>query len=175
MPDFVIEPGTASDYAGVLALNELAVPHVNLIDSSVLERLHQQSAYFGVARAPGAAEPAGFLLALAEGADYQSLNYRYFQRNYPRFVYVDRIVIGETWRRAGIGQALYADLLEQMRTPADSAGPMICCEVNVRPPNPGSLAFHKRMGFVPVGEQDTEGGSKRVCLLVREPAQPTSP
>ena len=41
------------------------------------------------------------------------------------------------------------------------------CEVNLRPPNPGSMAFHRAMGFDEVGTQNTEGGSKTVSLLVK--------
>ena len=37
--------------------------------------------------------------------------------------------------------------------------------MNVRPRNDGSLRFHQRYGFTAVGEQDTEGGAKRVTLL----------
>jgi predicted GNAT superfamily acetyltransferase len=33
--------------------------------------------------------------------------------------------------------------------------------------NAPSLRFHERLGFEPVGEQQTEGGDKRVRLLVR--------
>ena len=48
-----------------------------------------------------------------------------------------------------------------------SAGdhPVLCAEVNLAPRNDRSLAFHKRFGFSPVGEQETEGGLKRVLLL----------
>ncbi len=106
---------------------------------------------------------AGFLLALPETADYDSMNFGWFKRSYPAFVYIDRIVVSGHHRRAGIGAALYADLSRHV--PAGC--PLLTCEVNLRPPNPSSLAFHGRMGFAPVGEQDTEGGSKRVCLMAK--------
>ena len=44
----------------------------------------------------------------------------------------------------------------------------VVCEVNLDPPNPGSDAFHERLGFRVVDEQDT--GDKRVALMVRENA-----
>jgi hypothetical protein len=37
--------------------------------------------------------------------------------------------------------------------------------VNVRPRNDASLAFHEAIGFREVGQQDTDGGRKRVSLL----------
>jgi hypothetical protein len=43
--------------------------------------------------------------------------------------------------------------------------PVVTAEVNMEPPNPGSLAFHHRLGFREVGQQDTYGGSVRVSLL----------
>ena len=41
----------------------------------------------------------------------------------------------------------------------------MCAEVNIKPRNERSLIFHEKFGFTPVGEQDTEGGSKRVQLM----------
>jgi predicted GNAT superfamily acetyltransferase len=155
-----IGPGGASDYPELLLLNDDAVPAVNSIPMQRLQHLHAQSAYLGVARDEHGAM-AGFLLALAETAEYDSINFGYFKRRYPSFVYVDRIVVNARHRRAGVGAALYMDLSRQL--PAGC--PMITCEVNVRPPNPTSLAFHQRLGFEAVGEQDTENGSKRVCLM----------
>lgn len=171
MADLEIEPGAAADYDAVLELNEAAVPHVNSISTETLGRLHAQSTCLTVVRAPGVAGLAGFLLALPQSAAYESLNFGYFRRHYPQFVYIDRVVISPQWRRGGIGQALYRDLFT--RLPADC--PLVCCEVNVRPPNAPSLAFHRRMGFSPVGEQDTEGGKKRVSLLVRYPDRSDDP
>lgn len=162
MANIVIAAATAADYDDVLLLNEEAVPAVNSIPVSRLSELHQQSLYLGVAR-DGQGALAGFLLVLAETARYDSVNFSYFKRHYDRFAYVDRIVVSAEHRRAGVGLALYQDLLRAVPPQC----PMIACEVNVRPPNPTSLAFHQRLGFKAVGEQDTEGGSKRVCLMVK--------
>lgn len=162
MSEITISAARASDYAALLALNDAALPHVNSIPLAKLEHLHRQSVYLGVAH-DAAGATAGFLLALTETADYDSMNFGYFQRSYARFVYVDRIVVSAAHRRLGVGAALYADLARQLA--ADC--PVLTCEVNIRPPNPGSMAFHRQMGFEPVGEQDTEGGEKRVCLLAK--------
>lgn len=162
MSDITISAAGTADYAALLALNDAALPHVNSIPLAKLEHLHRQSAYLGVAR-DAVGDTAGFLLALTETADYDSMNFGYFRRSYARFMYVDRIVVSAAHRRLGVGAALYADLALQIA--ADC--PLLTCEVNVRPPNPGSMAFHRQMGFEPVGEQDTEGGEKRVCLLAK--------
>jgi len=45
---------------------------------------------------------------------------------------------------------------------------LMTCEVNLRPPNEGSMHFHQRLGFRQVAEQESEGGTKTVALLVRQ-------
>lgn len=156
---------TTGDYPGILALNEAAVPNVNSIDAGVLENLHEQSLLLAVARDTAADDPAiaGFLLALPETATYGSINFGYFKSRYPNFAYVDRVVVNAGYRRGGIGRQLYAFLIESAQRKE-----RITCEVNVRPPNPVSLSFHTSLGFAAVAEQDTEGGAKRVALMVRE-------
>lgn len=72
-------------------------------------------------------------------------------------------MVGRDFRRAGIGAALYAELTRHL--PPDC--PWLTCEVNLRPANPVSLAFHRSLGFDSVGEQETGGGNKRVCLLAK--------
>ncbi len=156
-----IGAATTSDYEAILALNEAAIPAVNRIDAAELADLHAQAACLLVARTQGAL--LGFLLVLDETADYGSENYQYFRSHYDAFAYVDRIVVAAESRGLGLGARLYAALEAEL-----PEAPRITCEVNVRPPNPGSLAFHERLGFVVVGEQDTGGGEKRVALMVRD-------
>lgn len=155
------EPATEADYGDILRLNEAAVPAVSSIDELELAALHRQAQFLTVARSEE--QLAGFLLVLNEQADYASLNYQYFRNHYDEFLYVDRIVVSEACRGQGIGALLYADLFE-----AAPDAPRVTCEVNVRPPNPGSLRFHGGLGFTVVGEQDTDGGKKRVALMSRE-------
>jgi predicted GNAT superfamily acetyltransferase len=155
------EPATPADYPSILALNQTALPAVSPLNEPDLIDLHQQSVQLTVARAGD--EMAGFMLILKEGANYGSPNYRYFADRYDVFHYVDRIVVNADFRRQGVGATLYRSLFE-----AATDAPRVTCEVNVRPPNPGSLAFHESLGFVVVGEQDTDGGKKRVALMVRE-------
>lgn len=149
------------DYPDILRLNTDAVPDVNLIDANVLKNLHEQAAALVVAQEQSSGSIAGFLLIITEGADYDSLNYRYFAANYPSFAYVDRVVVSPDHQRKGIGKLFYQFLFEL----AD--GRPATCEVNVVPPNEQSMAFHQQLGFAKVDEQATEGGSKRVALLVR--------
>jgi hypothetical protein len=42
------------------------------------------------------------------------------------------------------------------------------CEVNVRPANESSMRYHETHGFLKVGSQETEGGSKEVAMLEKK-------
>ncbi len=154
-----IHDASSTDYTAVLKLNERALPNVNSISTSTLENLHEQSCFFRLAM--DSSDLAGFLLALPESASYGSVNFRFFKDRYPQFAYVDRIVVGEDYRRLGIGRKLYAALFKEVR----DNKPLVACEVNIIPPNPDSVRFHEDLGFQEVGQQDTEEGSKRVSLL----------
>lgn len=157
-----------ADYRALLNLNEDAVPAVNSIDIAELRSLHEQSLELIVARTSNGSSGnessaiAGFLLALPETCDYKSLNFQYFKAHFDSFAYVDRIIVAADMRGLGVGQRLYAELFARRPEIA-----LLTCEVNVKPPNPVSLAFHTRIGFEPIAEQDTEGGRKRVALMVR--------
>jgi predicted GNAT superfamily acetyltransferase len=149
----------AADYASILRLNEEAIPAVNRISRDELAALHRQSASLRLATVGGLV--AGFLLALRQGAEYKSQNYQWFSQEYDQFGYVDRVVVGSLFRGGGVGRLLYDDLRQRC-----GDAPVLCCEVNLRPPNPASLAFHHVIGFSEVGQQETEGGAKRVSLQV---------
>lgn len=157
-----IRPVDRSDLGYLIALNGAAVPAVNHLGQADLERLLAMSPYCRVAEQDGA--PAGFMLGFEAGADYESINYRWFSARYDRFAYVDRIVIDANNRGRGLGSALYDDF-ERWARARDT--PWLGCEVNLRPPNEPSLAFHRSRGFIHAGEQDTEGGAKTVTLLLK--------
>jgi predicted GNAT superfamily acetyltransferase len=108
------------------------------------------------------AEVVGFLLAVEPGKNYDSENYRFFEsRGLPHF-YIDRIVLGEGSRGKGLGKRLY----EEVFVEAGRRGyPRVTCEVNLKPENPASLAFHAALGFSDVGVQETKGGDVTVQLL----------
>ncbi len=151
------------DWTGVLTLNNAAAPAVNELAPAELEWLAGVAAHGLVAEVPGAPEPAGFCLTMGPGLSYESLNYRWFSTRYESFTYLDRIVVDPSHRGSGIGAALYAELERRIA----GRTPWLLCEVNVRPLNAGSLRFHQRIGFTEVGQQDTDGGAKRVSLLAK--------
>ena len=153
----------ASDLPAVHVLNEAAVPAVGSVSLSQLRELNAMATRFVLAHCEQVL--AGFLILLAPGANYSSVNYQWFSSRYAQFLYVDRIVIDPQFQRQGIGRSLYACAWRD----AQQQSVALTCEVNLMPPNPQSMAFHTNFGFSAVGRQHTDSGKKFVSLLAREP------
>lgn len=149
----------ASDLEDILALNEASVPHVNSLTIQEMQWFADHAAYFRVVRHQG--RLAGFLIGLGPGLDYDSPNYRYFCSKHEVFGYVDRVAVAPDAQRLGVASRLYEDYASTLR----GFAPVLTCEVNIRPPNEGSLVYHERHGFRRVATQETEGGSKEVALM----------
>ena len=146
-----IRPLHSDDLVTVMQLNNAAVPAVSEVDISKLGALVAESKLSLVAEHHGVV--VGFCINFAPGADYHSVNYRWFCARYDEFVYLDRIAVAETARNLGIGTALYAAVEQHV-----VGTPWLLCEVNLRPRNDGSLRFHERIGFTEVGQQETDYG-----------------
>ena len=92
----------------------------------------------------------GFVICFRENSTYSSVNYKFFNNDKDKFIYIDRIVIKSGFRRMGIGTQVYKhldDLAFKDFLP-------ICCEVNSVPKNEISLNFHIKCGFTEVGERN---------------------
>ena len=87
---------------------------------------------------------AALPIAFAQDAEYRTINFKLFQVRRRRFVHVDRVVVSERCRGRGLATRLYRDLFERARATGHDR---IVCELNLDPPNPGSDAFHEKMGF----------------------------
>ena len=149
-----------SDLDQIKQMNEEVVPHVNSVSISEFKVFMRIASFFLVIEQAG--NVAGFIIVIGPGQVYESLNYQYFGNKYSSFNYIDRIVIDKDYRGRGFGKAFY-DFLKKHSTQT-----RLCCEVNIKPPNPDSVNFHQAMGFKEVDQQETEGGKKRVSLMVVE-------
>lgn len=167
----MLRDATPDDAPTILALNEAFVAVLSPLDQARLEHLAGQAALYRVAEQEG--KVLAFLLAMREGADYDSPNYRWFAAHYPRFLYIDRIVVAAGAHGRGLGERLYRDAFAQAS--ADGV-PVLTCEFDIAPPNPASARFHARLGFREVGRQAL-GAGKSVSLqaLDVEPGTPLSP
>ncbi|CAB4753204.1 MAG: GNAT family N-acetyltransferase [Actinobacteria bacterium] len=150
-----------SDIDAALELNNLNAPAVGEIDRTQLEFLIEHSLY---SFAIGADMLHAFCITFAPGAPYTSVNYQWFSQNYSEFVYLDRIVVSEKMRNKLLGAKLYAAVEQRMIK--DRCAPILTCEVNLNPPNIGSIRFHNRIGFREVGQQDSKPGLT-VSLLAK--------
>lgn len=143
----------------LLALNNAHAAQLSWLEPERLEYLIGQAF---LARRIGNLD--AFMLAFDQGAEYDSPNFLWFHARYPRFVYVDRIVVASTARGRGCARRLYQDLFEHA---AKAGHDRVVCEVNSRPPNPESDAFHAALGFAEVGSASIHQGSKTVRYLSR--------
>lgn len=160
---YSIRKATAADLEDVLALNQSEVPHVGNITMAEMSDFLTMASYFHVVR-DDHGDLLASLIGLGPNAAYASLNYRWFDERYPKFAYIDRIAVAANARRQGIAEALYKDFEHQSGKQTEC----LCCEVNLVPENPVSMAFHRRLGFEQVGTLETGNGSKKVALLMKE-------
>ncbi|MEM7432565.1 MAG: GNAT family N-acetyltransferase [Pseudomonadota bacterium] len=151
-----------ADLEAVHALNQSEVPHVGSVDIDRMRWFADHADYFQVARLDG--ELAGFFVGLLPGSAYDSLNYRWFCDHFDNFAYCDRLAVAEIARRRGLATQLYDDFTAAVRGRAHR----ITCEVNLQPPNPDSMNFHQRIGFVQVGTQSNATGNKAVAFLEKK-------
>ena len=105
-------------------------------------------------------EPIGFIICFRENSEYESLNYKYFDQNKEKFLYIDRVLIKSNYRRMGLGTRVYKYLDEIAAKELLS----ICCEVNSIPLNQISLNFHAKNGFMEVGERDFKDHSVKYLV-----------
>ena len=160
---FIIRSATNGDLAAVLALNESEVPQVGRISLKDLQNFLDKALYFRVV-CDDAEQIVAFLIGLDPDTEYNSPNFQWFCSQRKNFAYVDRIAVARSARRNGIAETLYEDFEDVTREWAEC----LCCEVNIRPENPASMAFHQRLGFTQVGSLESNGGAKKVAMLVKE-------
>lgn len=151
----------ASDLGDVLRINADNVPALGASDARHMGALLDMSCTALAVELDGVV--AAFCVVLPEGTDYASPNYRYFAALLPEFRYVDRIAVDATARGRGVGAAMHREIA--VRHPSH----VIALEVNVVPPNEGSMRFHLRQGFSEVDRLETRPGNV-VSLMLRQPS-----
>jgi predicted GNAT superfamily acetyltransferase len=152
-----------ADTAAILAMNLESEAVLSPMDAARYAHLHAQAAYARVVEDDGAV--VAFLLAFRERADYDSVNYRWFDQRFDAFLYVDRVVVARSHQGRGLGALLYDDLFALAW---ETGVPRVTCEFDIEPPNEASRRFHARYGFAEVGTQALPYG-KRVSLQVATP------
>lgn len=100
-------------------------------------------------------EIIGFIVCFRENSEYSSKNYKFFNQQFKKFIYIDRVAIKEKYRRKGIGKNIYSAVEDY----AIARNIPICCEVNTDPMNEISIEFHMSLGFKKIGEYDFDDHS----------------
>ncbi len=131
-----------TDLAALLLLNNAHAEETGPLDAAALSGMIAMAA-FSIMDDAG-----GLLIAFDQDAEYDSANFLWFKARYPRFIYVDRIIIGPSLRGKGMALSYYRRLFEHAKAAGHT---QVTCEINIVPPNPASLAFHKSAGFQQVG------------------------
>ena len=123
-----------------LTMIELATDLKNSLHALVIDNEHGEVCAFCITFDPDAPEAGS--------------NHQWFAERYKSFVYLDRIAIDSSHQNRGLGALLYQTVEQRMLDSAEHS--LLCCEVNLEPPNPGSLRFHKRIGFTELGQHSPQ-------------------
>ena len=153
-----IKPLSKTDVDSIWKINQDGLPGTGKVSHEEIDALLDFSslavgAYFGE-------ELAGFVICLPPKTTYGSLNYAWFNQRYNEFLYVDRIAVATQYQNQKIGTLLY----DFVKSNANEIGVPVTAEVNIEPPNPGSIRFHERHGFEQVGV--LEHDEKLVAMFV---------
>ena len=144
-----------ADLPRVLEINNANTPGVSELTFAELE-LDLHSSLHALAIDNEQGEVCAFCITFDPGTPDAGDNHRWFAERYESFVYLDRIAIDSNHQNRGLGVLLYQAVEQRMLKSAEHS--LLCCEVNLEPPNPGSLRFHKRIGFTEVGQHSPQQG-----------------
>jgi predicted GNAT superfamily acetyltransferase len=151
---------TQSDVESIWLINEQGLPGTGKVTPQEISYLLELSSFsLGVFSND---ELLGFVICLSPGTDYGSLNYAWFNTKYDEFIYVDRIAVSTGYRDRGIGSLLYKEVVSY----SNQHSIPIAAEVNLNPPNTGSMRFHERFQFEEIGILEHE--DKSVTMLLRK-------
>jgi uncharacterized protein len=153
-----IEP---RDIAEVLRINQADVDKLAPMNADRLALLTSMATHAHVADIDG--EVAGVVITMPPGTAYDSDNYAWFSERYTDFLYLDRIVVSDCFRRRGVASFIY----DHAEADATKHGVMLL-EVNIEPANPPSLVFHANRNYVEVGRLEHDGGKKITSMLAKE-------
>jgi predicted GNAT superfamily acetyltransferase len=141
------------DAREVLALNQAHAVETSSLDTASYGRL-LMAAGFAVALGERS-RPDAFIIAFSEVSRHPNDNLAWFRSRHARFYYVDRVIVAPHARGRGLARRLYGALFDLARS---EGRPLVGCEINVTPPNPGSDALHEALGFIELERRDTAPG-----------------
>ena len=168
MENVIVRAARPEDVPAISAINAAGAPGVSPLTDSEIKAIAAGDIRCWVAEV--GRRVVGYLIAYAASDVYDGEEFGWFQGQCPSFLYVDQIAIAPSSRSGGVGSRLYRIVEDAALAQGYGA---LTCEVNLEPPNLGSLAFHRRLGFVEVGRMSVHDG-RTVALLRREVAPRTA-
>ena len=155
---------SVADFQAVVRINVQGLPGVAALDEPELARLMAMPNHHLVVENVSTVI-VGYALVLDHDAPYDGEEFQAFKRKMAKpFIYIDQVATLREARRTGIGAATY----EAIKNKAKLSGTLLlCCEVNINPPNNESLAFHQNQGFSQLESMATEDG-RVVALLIKD-------
>ena len=158
-----IRPVASPDCEEILRINAESQPGVAHLYRTELERLVRlKNEHLVIERPNGGV--VGYVLAFPSDAPYDGEEFILLTKtSLGPFIYIDQVAVGAAERRTGAASRLYqateaAALRRGIRE--------LSCEVNLNPPNPGSLAFHRSKGFNQTSVMETQDG-RTVALMCK--------
>jgi uncharacterized protein len=146
----------------ILAINLAGRPGVAALDQRELSRLMSLSHEHLVATRDD--DVTGYLLGFHRDAPYEGEEFLALRQIFSEpYLYIDQVAVHPGFRNTGSGRCLYeaiASVAQRRRIG------LLCCEVNLDPPNEPSMLFHGKLGFSPVSRLCTRD-ARQVQLLAR--------
>jgi uncharacterized protein len=154
----VIELRSPASTRAMVALNNEFSAETSVLTAAAMQALIDAAFFVGISGKIDA-----FCIALDQDAAYNNPNFNWFRGKLQRFVYVDRVVVAKTAQGLGVAREMY----QALRVAARAAGhTVLCCEVNISPPNPSSDRFHEKFGFSGIGQARLPDRGKTVRYLM---------
>lgn len=141
-----IAPIEPRHWPAILELNHRFVHWLSPLDEEGLRDLLGHCTY-----ARQAHDGRAFLLGYDGNSPYRHKNVDWLSERLRSYAYIDRIVVAPEFAGKGLGRRLYDDFTNWAR---DTGHDTIACEVNTKPDNPASHAFHRNLGFDDMGEAE---------------------
>jgi hypothetical protein len=154
-----IRAATPGDLSSILEINAQSRPGVARLSDGEVASLLEVAPAVRVATVDS--RVVGYVIAYPSDWPCEGEEFAWFRDHYATFLYVDQVAVASRLRGAGLGAQLYHDV-EQWALARRI--PLLTCEVNLRPANPGSVRFHKRHGYHPVQDLETRDGRKALLM-----------
>jgi predicted GNAT superfamily acetyltransferase len=155
-----VRAATLGDLSDILKINSQSTPGVARLSDDEVAGILDASPCVRVAMT--GSQVVGYVIAYPSDSSYGGEEFTWVRDRYETFLYVDQVAVASGLRGAGLGAQLYRDVEQWARA---RRIPLLACEVNLRPANPGSLRFHRRHGYHPVQHLETGDGRKVVMML----------